>query len=302
MNERTADGFKNEKAIILPYSIRNYLRNNSTTKLLHITHIGYYPEAVNHFRKRKNGAEQNILIYCQKGRGWITYDDEKHYLERNQLFILPANEPHSYGADRHEPWSVFWVHFNGENMHLFNSIIGEKVIIGDSHCDRIEDRLQLFEEIYQNLDMGYGVDNLEYVSHCFTYLLSTIKYVTQYREVKNPKELDVIQKSILFMKNNLEKNVVLEDIATNVGYSSSHFANIFQKKTSYSPMGYYNQLKIQRACSYLQFSNMMIKEIAFKLGYYDSFHFSKSFKKDMGMTPKVYRQKYKEGEIQHPQN
>ena len=43
---------------------------------------------------------------------------------------------------------------------------------------------------------------------------------------------------------------------------------------------------------------MMIKEIAFKLGYYDSFHFSKSFKKDMGMTPKTYRQKYKDEELQ----
>jgi len=57
-------------------------------------------------------------------------------------------------------------------------------------------------------------------------------------------------------------------------------------------MGYYNQLKIQRACSYLQFSDLKIKEIAFRLGYYDPFHFSKSFKKETRLTPKEYRQKY----------
>lgn len=104
--------------------------------------------------------------------------------------------------------------------------------------------------------------------------------------------MDVIQKSILFMKNNLENKVELEEIARDAGYSSSHFRNLFQKKTSYTPMEYYQQLKIQRACSYLQFSDLKIKEIAFRLGYFDPFHFSKTFKKEMNMTPKEYRSKY----------
>lgn len=59
-------------------------------------------------------------------------------------------------------------------------------------------------------------------------------------------------------------------------------------------MEYYNSLKIQRACSYLQFSDLKIKEIAFRLGYYDQFHFSKAFKKEMELTPKEYRKKYQE--------
>ncbi len=297
MLEKTAEGFRDEKAIILPYQIRKFLMSNNVTRLLYITHIGYYPEAKNHFRERKNGANQNILIYCENGKGWVKFKEEEILLERNQVFILPANEAHSYGAGRNNPWSIYWIHFKGENTSLFNSIIGKRINIGDSHCGRVEDRLALFEEIYQNLNMGYGVDNLEYVSFCFSYFLASIKYLTQFREVKSPKEIDIIQKSIIYMKNNLEQNLVLDDIAQHIGYSPSHFGNVFQKKTSYSPMSYYNQLKIQRSCSYLQFSNMMIKEIAFKLGYYDLFHFSKAFKKEMGMTPKTYRKKYRDGEI-----
>jgi AraC-like DNA-binding protein len=58
-------------------------------------------------------------------------------------------------------------------------------------------------------------------------------------------------------------------------------------------MEYYNQLKIQRACSFLQFStDMKIKEIAFRLGYFDPFHFSRAFRREMGITPKEYRKKY----------
>lgn len=95
------------------------------------------------------------------------------------------------------------------------------------------------------------------------------------------------------MKENLENKVCLEDIAKSVNYSGSHFSALFAERTSYSPMEYYNQLKIQRACSYLQFSDLKIKEIAFRLGYYDPFHFSKAFNKEMEITPREYRKRYK---------
>ena len=63
MIERIPHGFKNEKAIILPYNIRTYLKENPVTKQLHVTHIGYYPVALNHFRERISGANQNILFF-----------------------------------------------------------------------------------------------------------------------------------------------------------------------------------------------------------------------------------------------
>ncbi len=292
MTEKIAEGFKNEKAIILPYNIRAYLKENSATKKLHVTHIGYYPEAKYHFRERKSGANQNILILCEKGKGWIIYNGEKTQLERNQVFILPANEAHAYGADGKDPWSIYWIHFLGEDVELFSSIIGEKIDTHDSDSSRYGDRFLLFEEIYQNLEMGYSPENLEYTSFCLAYFLASIKYLSQFREIKNVKEMDVVQKSILFMKNNLENKIELEDIAQHVGYSSSHFGNLFLKKTSYTPMEYYHQLKIQRACSYLQFSDLKINEIAYRLGYFDPFHFSKSFKKEISLTPKEYRHKY----------
>jgi Transcriptional regulator containing an amidase domain and an AraC-type DNA-binding HTH domain len=292
MVEKIADGFKNEKAIILPYTIRTYLKNNNATKLLHVTHIGYYPEAKYHFRERKAGANQNILIFCEKGKGWIIYKGEKNYLEKNQVFILPSDEAHAYGAENYDPWSIYWIHFLGENSFLFSSIMGKKIDTWDSDSSRSGDRFLLFEEIYQNLEMGYSPENLEYASFCLTYLLASIKYLPQFREIKNVKEMDVIQKSILFMKNNMEGKIGLEDIAQSVGYSSSHFGNLFLKETSYTPIEYYNQLKIQRACSYLQFSDLKIKEIAYRLGYFDPFHFSKAFKKETSLTPKEYRRKY----------
>ena len=176
---------------------------------------------------------------------------------------------------------------------MFSSIIGKAISLEESDKSRYDDRFQLFEEMYQNLEMGYSPENLEYVSFCLMHFLASLKYINQFREIKKVRETDFIQKSISFMKENMENQITLEDIAQHVGYSASHFSALFSERTSYAPMEYYNQLKIQRACSFLQFSDLKIKEIAFRLGYYDQFHFSKAFNKEMEITPKEYRRRYK---------
>ena len=291
--EKIADGFKGEKAIITPYNIRNYQADNEITKQLYITHIGYYPNAKYHFRERPTGANEHVFIYCELGNGWVFYRGERYELTKNKAFILPANEMHAYGAASTNPWSIYWFHFCGENIYMFSSIIGKLIHLEESDKSRYSDRFLLFEEMYQNLEMGYSPENLEYVSFCLMHFLASIKYLNQFREIKKVKETDVIQKSILYMKDNLENKITLEDIAQYVGYSGSRFGTIFSEKTSYSPMEYYSQLKIQRACSYLQFSDLKLKEIGYRLGYYDPFHFSKAFKQEMEITPKEYRNRYK---------
>ncbi len=294
MENTIADGFKGEKAIVTPYNIRSYQAGNYITKQLYLTHIGYYPDAKYHYRMRKEGANENIFIYCEKGSGWIEYNEEHIILKENCFFVIPAKEKHAYGADDRNPWSIYWLHFNGENVEMFQSIIGKLIYIEQSERSRLQDRIQLFNEMYQNLEMGYSPENLEYISFCLMHFFASMKYVSQYREIKKTKEKDVIQKCILFMKDNLENKISLEDIANAVGYSCSHLNTLFIQRISFSPIEYYNQLKIQRACSYLQFSKLKIKEIAFRLNYYDPFHFSNAFHKEMEITPKEYRKRYQD--------
>jgi AraC-like DNA-binding protein/quercetin dioxygenase-like cupin family protein len=290
--EKIAEGFKGEKAIVTPGNIRNFQAENPITKQMFITHIGYYPRARYHYRERPEGCGENILIYCADGRGWVKYGDTVFQLSRHRAFIVPAHAAHAYGADNADPWSIYWFHFGGENLFMFSSVVGQVIHLEESDKSRYDDRFQLFEEMYRNLEMGYSPENLEYVSFCLLHFLASLKYVNQFREIKKATQTDVIQKSILFMKENLENKISLDDIAGHVGYSSSHFGSFFTQKTSYAPMVYYNQLKIQRACSYLQFSDMKIKEIAFRLGYYDPYHFSKAFKQEMEITPKEYRRSF----------
>lgn len=288
------DGFKGERSIVMPNSVQILLQGNEITRQLYITAIGYYPSAKYHYREREVGLQEYILLYSIDGNGWVVCDGEKHEISSNHLFIIPKGVPHSYGASLHNPWTIIWIHFRGDSATLFESIYGRVISIPYTADSRLLDRFQLFEDMLRNLEMGFSRENMEYITYCLSYFLSSIKYLQQYRAIKNVKPDDTVQRCILYMKENLEHRITLEDIATHVGYSPSHLTTLFTQKTSFSPMSYYNHLRIQRSCSFLQFSDMKIKEIAFRLGYFDPFHFSKAFYKEMGITPKEYRKQNKE--------
>src|SRR5436190_11559087 len=116
------DGFQGEKLISLPDSIwKKAIKENPVLSHLYITHIGYFPKAAFHYRERKNGCSDNILIYCLRGKGWYTIKDKRYEVRPNQFFILPATKEYiCYGSDENEPWSIYWIHFSGSDINTFN--------------------------------------------------------------------------------------------------------------------------------------------------------------------------------------
>lgn len=291
--EKKKEGFKNQKAIVIPHDIKNILKTDNLTKLLYVTDIGYYPNAKGHFRTREKGSKQHILIYCEEGEGWYMINNQRMRVRKNQFFILSAGTRHTYAASETNPWSIYWLHFAGEQSHLFEAIFNNTFEIEDSSTARFKDRIQLFEEIYQNLEMGYSIENLQYTTLSLWHYLGSYRYIPQFREINKAKSINVIQQAINYMKTNIEKRLTLEMIAKEVSYSTSHFSMVFTQKTSFTPLDYFNHLKIQIACQYLDFSDLKIKEIAIKLGFNDQYYFSKVFTKYMSCSPSEYKAKKK---------
>jgi AraC-like DNA-binding protein len=291
--QRKKEGFKDQKAIILPQFIQKEIEQKTVTKLLFVTDIGYYPNAQYHYRERPEGSLQNILIYCIDGKGWIEIGDTMKKVQKNQFLIIPSGVPHKYGSDNQDPWTIYWLHFTGDHSYLF---AGNDITI--TNLDPVENtrndrRIRLFEELYQNLSMGYSTENLEYASICLWYLLGSFNYLPQFERIRAIQQHDIIEKSIVYMHEHIEDIINLTDIAALCGYSVSHYSLVFKKKTSRSPIEYFNNLKIQKACQMLDFTDSHIKEIANQLNYDDPFYFSRVFKKIMGVSPAEYRKKKK---------
>ena len=286
------DGFPGQISFVLPMGVIDSLKMNNLTKALYITDIGYFPHAKFHFRKRDEGCEQHILIYNISGEGYIFIDKKKHILEPNHFFVIPANTPHVYNTNAENPWSIYWIHFEGETSKYFSRFFGKVNEISPSPVARIEERISFFTEIFTTLNYGYSRPNLEYINMLLWHLLASFMYIDQYRLIRKGHSNDSVSNSISFMRRNIDKNLKLIELSDLVNLSVSHYSKIFSQKTGCSPIEYFIQLKIQKACQYLEFTDLPISEICCDLlGYDDKFYFSRIFKKIMNMSPRDYRKK-----------
>lgn len=290
------DGFSGERALVLPLSIVQEMENDPFSSILHITDIGYYPKAWHHFRERSEPISQFVFIYCTEGKGWYRTGEQEYAVTANQYFILPAGTAHAYGADEHDPWTIYWIHFKGKLAAHFALQSLRPVEIKPGIHSRISNRIDLFEEIFRTLEMGYSHENLLYACSIFYHYLGTLRYLQQYRDAARleTEKNDVVTAAIHFMRENIEKKLTLQEIAEHTGYSPSHFSVLFSKRTGYAPLAYFNLLKIQQACQLLDFTDMKINQVCFKIGIEDSYYFSRLFSKIMGMSPLAYK-KMKKG-------
>ncbi len=93
-------------------------------------------------------------------------------------------------------------------------------------------------------------------------LLASFVYHDFYSEIRHQKiGTDVVDSAIKYMQDHIDQSITIEELAGILNYSPSYLYSLFKKDTGYSPINYFNHLKVQEACKYLSFTDMSIKEI-----------------------------------------
>lgn len=100
---------------------------------------------------------------------------------------------------------------------------------------------------------------------------------------------NIVERAIRFMQDNYHKNLRLNDVAEKVGISPGYLSTLISKNKDRVFVDLLNEIRIERACTYLEQGTLKTYEIAYKVGFQDEKYFSKVFKKIMGMTPAEYR-------------
>lgn len=98
-----------------------------------------------------------------------------------------------------------------------------------------------------------------------------------------------IEKALAFMLGSIESDCDLDGICSRLGISHEHFVRLFTKRMGTPPMKYYTRLKIEAARAMLASTNLKMSEISDKLRFVDQFAFSRTFKREAGLSPLQFR-------------
>ena len=286
------EGFTGQRSAVVPKLILDMAAGDPILDALHITALGYYPKAENHFRTRRQPIADYVLIYCVDGEGWFEFSGDRHRVPANAFFILPAGLPHAYGADPARPWTIYWIHFQGSLAEAYAYTPGKVTRINPTSNSRIRERNDLFEEIFAALDRGLTPDSIRYASALFHHYMATLRYLPEYRGVIGTgDEDDIVDATIHFLEENVEKCLTLQEMAEYAGLSASYLSAVFKKRTGHAPLTYFNHLKIRQACRLLTDTDMKVNMICHKVGISDPYYFSRLFSKVIGMSPSEYRRR-----------
>lgn len=103
----------------------------------------------------------------------------------------------------------------------------------------------------------------------------------------------MIEKAVQWIRENLHHRISVNDIVEQVPASKRNLSRRFREATGESPAEFIQRLRIERAKSLLETSDMSVERIIDKIGYTDVSAFTRQFRNHIMMTPKEYRNRFR---------
>ena len=281
--------FEDFRSIELPQATIQESLNQSILEELLVTRIGYCSYAAGHYIPRPEGSLDHILIYCVAGKGWCEMGGKRWVVPEDTVLLIPRNTAHCYGAVADDPWSNYWIHFTGRVSPDYYRLFDARVDSPLFRLTRSEELLSAFEAAYQPMSAVHNRNHLVAGTGALGRFLGMANLKRHSMEARSHTAEEKIQETVQFMKENPTGRYSLQELAQMARMSRHHYCKVFRRKHGFSPLEYFNRLKIQKACQLLLGTTLQVRQIALTLGFEDPYYFSRLFRKTIGLSPTQYR-------------
>jgi AraC-like DNA-binding protein len=262
--------------------VRDYFNHHSS---------GQNKEHYNNYRSGQILDEYRIT-YITEGEGVIESGFRKYPVTAGNIIICKPHEQIIYKPDS----KIGWV----ENYISFKGIFADHIF-----------KNQYIQHIDQIIDMGFREDVLDNYYKIFDCVLNE---TPGYQQVSsgivikllgiilasrkdhnniNSRIEKIIQDACYYIRENVNDEIDFNKYAQDQNCAYSYFRNMFKKHTGLAPLQYHLDLRIKQSKDMLLNTDKNIKEICYDLGFNSVFYFSKAFKKKLGISPSMIRNKSK---------
>ena len=101
--------------------------------------------------------------------------------------------------------------------------------------------------------------------------------------------IEAVTPLLIDVQSKLDREISLESLARQSGYSPFHFHRFFSNAVGETPKKYVDRLRLERAAYKLAITGKTVLQIALSVGFANHETFSRAFKRAFGYTPRDYR-------------
>lgn len=229
------------------------------------------------------------FIFISKGEGTFSaYHYNEMKVTQGKLLMIFPGQWHSYQPDIKKGWDEYYIGFGGPTI---TDLLGKTPLIQENQILDIglnEELESLFIRAIEEAQKDKKVTQ-QYLIGIAMHIIGLVLSANFNKDSHDALE-QKIQAAISTMNKNINNELDILQIASDLNMSYSYFRKEFKKHTGTSPNQYFQDLKIKSAKNLLFSTNLSVKEICFQLGYSSPEYFTNLFKKHVGKTPIEYRE------------
>ncbi|WP_340386474.1 AraC family transcriptional regulator [Paenibacillus sp. FSL E2-0151] len=249
---------------------------------------------------------QYELNYVTEGEQHMMVNGTLYIQKAGELLLIPPGSIHSSQSHNGKGFTYFCMHFDIDDQ-LFLSLLArikqvrfsadspvtqqiEPVLrklmssADDETANTMVQRMQLQSAVFELFGHLWETVSQE-AAHWFTDGHEKIELAHQIRN-----RLQGLMSQQFKQGHESNGHYGIDDIAAELGISSSHCNRVFKQVFGQSPRAVLSQLILHEAKLLLGNPKLSVQNIAVMLGYKDIAHFSRQFKRWSGMSPSRYRQ------------
>ena len=243
------------------------------------------------------------IYMVESGSAKVIMPDGIHTIEPGYLYLVPAFVTHGYYND--SIFTLYYIHIYDE-QNIFERLSFPFEVEANESDEWLIRRLLAINpgrelnrsdpDIYDNhptlIQSIARNDQFPYYSVIETkgILLQLFSRFLEKASFKQEIVDKRIVKVVRFIRENINRNIKIDELASLCYLTNDHFIRLFKKEMQCTPIQYINQKKIEKAQLMLIIGDRSIKDIAYDLSFENISYFYRLFKKMMGMPPNSYKE------------
>jgi AraC-like DNA-binding protein len=264
---------------------------------IHVWHAPEFPgllfyrgTEVNHSYPRHWHDELSLCFYTS-GSGYLGYRGSSHRIVAGDFIATPAGEVHSNWVEKQSS-----VSFRSLYVDLRQLRAHTEQLTGGDHAPAEFSSLQLrdrptqqsFLRMHRAMEFADSPLLREELSIEFFHRLITGCSDLRGHRQSAGRERSVVERVRRYIDEHSAEPISLAELATVARLSPFHLHRVFCQETGMPPHSYQTQVRINRAKELLR-QYRTLPEIALATGFSDQSHFTRHFRRLVGVTPGRFR-------------